>query len=181
MLMEKHISELNLLPLKNLKKLNLDMPNLTEKWLHDHLFGLPVLETLEITSCYMLKRIKLSSCHHHLKSLGLSSFDNIVEVMVDSPILCGLSYYGNTNNISISLNASDLLEVKYLCGSGYCSWNAERIKFLSKMGNLKVFELSIFFHLRYFLICLYILFIKYSAWLLLLLVFFFFSFPTGNL
>ena len=101
MLREKHISELNLLPLKNLKKLNLDMPNLTEKWLHDHLSKLPVLETLEITSCYMLKRIKLSSHHHHLKSLGLSSRDNMVEVMVDSPILCGLSYYGNTSNISI--------------------------------------------------------------------------------
>ena len=120
------------------------MPNLTEKWLHDHFSGLTVLETLEITSCYMLKRLKLSSRHHHLKSLGLSSCDNMVEVMVDSPILCGLSYYGNTSNISISLNASDLLEVKYLCGFGYRSWNAERIKFLSKMGNLKVFELSSF-------------------------------------
>ena len=56
---EKHISELKLLPLKNLKKLCLDMPNLTEKWLHYHLSGLPLLETLELTSCYMLKRIKL--------------------------------------------------------------------------------------------------------------------------
>ena len=32
------------------------------------------------------------------------------------------------SNISISLNASDLLQVKYLCGSSYRSWNVERIK-----------------------------------------------------
>ena len=87
---------------------------------------------------------KTFQSHHHLKSLGLSSCDNMVEAMVDSPILCRLSYYDNTSNISISLNALDLLEVKYLCFSGYCSWNVERIKFLSKMRNLKVFELSSF-------------------------------------
>ena len=112
---EKHISELKLLPLKNLKKLCLDMPNLTEQWLHYHLSGLPLLETLELTSCYMLKRIKRSSHHHLLKSLGLSSCDNLVDVMVDSPILCRLSYY-NTSDVAISilLNASDLLEVKYV-------------------------------------------------------------------
>ena len=92
------------------------MLNLTEKWLHYHLSGLPLLETLELTSCYMLKRIKRSSHHHLLKSLGLTSCDNLVEVMVDSPILCRLSYYGNTSNVAISilLNASDLLEVKYV-------------------------------------------------------------------
>ena len=175
MLTEKHISELNLLPLKNLKKLNLDMPNLTEKWLHDHFSGLTVLETLEITSCYMLKRLKLSSRRHHLKSLGMSSCDNMVEVMVDSPILCGLSYYGNTSNISISLNASDLLEVKCLCGFGYRSWNAERIKFLSKMGNLKVFELSSFSLKGFPYLIIYLIHKAFG------LVFFFFFPSAGNL
>ena len=138
---EGRLSELNLLPLRNLRKLNISTPIVTEKWLDHNLSGLPLLENLELVFCYMLERIKLSS-HHHLKSLGLMRCQNLVEVMIDSSKLCRLSYSGNTA-ISFSLNASGLLDAEYTMWSSYGPWDAAKIEFLSKMGNSKVFKLSI--------------------------------------
>ncbi|KAL4625804.1 hypothetical protein ACB092_05G050900 [Castanea dentata] len=103
--------------LRNLKKLHISTPIVTEKWLDDNLSGLPLLENLELVFCCMLERIKLSS-HHHLKSLGLMRCQNLVEVMIDSSKLCGLSYSGNTA-ISFSLNASGLLDAEYTMSSSY--------------------------------------------------------------
>ena len=68
---------LNLLPFKNLKNLSLNTPNVTEKWLEEHLSRLPPLENLHLLSCSKLERINISS-HHHLKSLKLISCANLV-------------------------------------------------------------------------------------------------------
>lgn len=68
---------LNLLPFKNLKNLSLNTPNVTEKWLEEHLSRLPLLENLHLLSCSKLERINISS-HHHLKSLKLISCANLV-------------------------------------------------------------------------------------------------------
>nr|XP_023912673.1 putative F-box/LRR-repeat protein At3g18150 [Quercus suber] len=106
---------LNLLPFKNLKNLSLNTPNVTEKWLEEHLSGLPLLENLNLFSCSKLKRINLSS-HHHLKSLELIFCANLVELMIDNPKLCRLSYWGKTA-ISFSLNALGLLEAEYMLWS----------------------------------------------------------------
>ena len=67
---------------------------------------------------------------------------NLVEVMIDSSKLCRLSYSGNTA-ISFSLNASGPSDAEYTMWTSYGPWDAEKIEFLSKMRNLKVFKLSI--------------------------------------
>ncbi|XP_050285747.1 uncharacterized protein LOC126725216 isoform X2 [Quercus robur] len=134
---------LNLLPFKNLKNLSLGTPNVTEKWLEEHLSGLPLLENLHLLSCSKLERINISS-HHHLKSLKLVLCANLVELMIDNPKLCRLSYWGKTA-ISFSLNALGLLEAEYTLWPRYGTWDAEKIEFLSKMRNSKVFKLKIFY------------------------------------
>ena len=62
--------------------------------------------------------------------------------MIDSSKLCGLSYSGNTA-ISFSLNASGPLDAEYTMWTSYGPCDDERIEFLSKMRNSKVFKLSI--------------------------------------
>uniref|UniRef100_A0A7N2LR32 F-box domain-containing protein n=1 Tax=Quercus lobata TaxID=97700 RepID=A0A7N2LR32_QUELO len=132
---------LHLLPCKNLKELIIDTPNVTEKWLDEHLSGLPLLENLRLKVCSGLERIKLSS-HHHLKSLELWLCKNLVEVMIDTPKLCRFLYFGETA-ISFSLNASGLLKAEYWLWPPYGTWDAKKIEFLSKMRNSKVFKLNI--------------------------------------
>lgn len=54
---------LHLLRCKNLKELIIDAPNVTEKWLDEHLSGLPLLKNLRLNICARLERIKLSNRH----------------------------------------------------------------------------------------------------------------------
>ena len=137
---QKHLlSELNLLPCKNLRTLYLNTWNITQKWFDDHLSELPLLENFVLSSCYMLERIKISS--HHLKSLELQLCHELVEVMIDAPKLCRLLYTGNAA-ISFSLNAFALLEAEYSMFGPY-GWDDKTIAFLSKMRNSLVFNLRI--------------------------------------
>ena len=145
---------LNLLPFKNLKNLSLNTPNVTEKWLEEHLSGLPLLENLRLLLCSELERINISS-HHHLKSLELILCDNLVELMIDNPKLCRLSYWGKTA-ISFSLNALGLLEAEYTLWPCYGTWDADKIEFLSKMRNSKVFKLKINSYKVFLLLFIYL-------------------------
>lgn len=95
---------------------------MTEKWLDEHLSGLPLLENLRLRVCSGLERIKLSS-RHHLKSLELWLCKNLVEVMIDTPKLCSLLYFGETA-ISFSLNALGLLKAEYWLWPPYGTWDA---------------------------------------------------------
>ncbi|GMY34621.1 F-box/FBD/LRR-repeat protein At3g52680-like isoform X1 [Fagus crenata] len=129
--------EINLVHCKNIKELNL-RAHITDKWLHDHLSELPLIEILSLVVCSKLERIKISS--HHLKSLELLACANLVEVKIDAPNLCRLWYYYKTI-ISFSMNGLALSEAIYHSMSGIVPWNVERIEFLSKLSNSKVLKL----------------------------------------
>jgi hypothetical protein len=129
--------EINLVHCKNIKELNL-RAHITDKWLHDHLSELLLIEILSLVVCSKLERIKISS--HHLKSLELLACANLVEVKIDAPNLCRLWYYYKTI-ISFSMNGLALSEAIYHSMSGIVPWNVERIEFLSKLSNSKVLKL----------------------------------------
>ncbi|KAE8126009.1 hypothetical protein FH972_020765 [Carpinus fangiana] len=67
----------------NLKKLILRLPKLTYKWLHGILSKCPLIESLDLDTCNMLKRIKISS--DHMKSLTIYHCKRLVEVDIVVP------------------------------------------------------------------------------------------------
>lgn len=97
--------EINLVHCKNLNKLKLQAC-ITDDWLNDHLSELPLIETLELTCCSLLKRIEISS--DQLKSLALLACWNLVEVKLDAPKLCRFNHY--TRSV-ISLSSSNALNL----------------------------------------------------------------------
>ena len=100
--------EINLVHCKNLSKLKLQAC-ITDDWLNDHLSELPLIETLELTCCSLLKRIEISS--DELKSLALLACWNLVEVKLDAPKLCRFNHY--TRSV-ISLSSSNALNLSVL-------------------------------------------------------------------
>ena len=103
-------SELNQLPYKNLKELRFRLSEITEKWLFEHLSGLPLLEHLILLGCYDWERIEISS--HRLKILELWHCKSPVEIKIDAPKLYRLSYMGGYIK-SISSNALALSHAIY--------------------------------------------------------------------
>jgi hypothetical protein len=83
----------------NLKELRLNLPNLTDKRLHNILSKCPLIESLGLDTCNMLKRIKISS--DHMKSLTIYHCKRLVEVDIIAPNLHKLSYtYGDVISLS---------------------------------------------------------------------------------
>ena len=103
-------SELNQLPYKNLNELRFWLSEITEKWLFEHLSGLPLLEHLILLGCYDWERIEISS--HRLKILELWHCKSPVEIKIDAPKLYRLSYMGGYIK-SISSNALALSHAIY--------------------------------------------------------------------
>jgi hypothetical protein len=98
--------QINLLSCKNLKKLELcHASNVTDKWLHDVLYKHPLIESLKLHKCDMLRRIKISS--DYMKSLTFFNCHELVEVNIVTPNLHILDYVGNV--ISFSSNTSSTL------------------------------------------------------------------------
>ena len=170
-------SKLDLLPYKNLKDLTLCALNITNKWLHDHLSGLPLLETLRLYRCLEWERIEISS--HHLKILMLHDCKNLVEVKIDTPKLYRFSYGGGYIK-SFSTNALDLNDAIYNLVRDIAfsaPSDVEKIEFLSKLSNSKSLELKIdstkvflvFIYLFLLIICSLIYFMPFSFLFLLFL------------
>ena len=65
------------------------------------------------------------------------------------------SYWGKTA-ISFSLNALGLLEAEYTLWPRYGTWGVEKIEFLSKMRNSKVFKLKINTYKVFLLLFIYL-------------------------
>ncbi|KAE8077062.1 hypothetical protein FH972_015667 [Carpinus fangiana] len=82
--------QINFDPCENLKKLVLHSCCITDKWLHDVLSKLQLIECLDLADCSMLKRIKISS--HRMKSLTFISCSKLVEVDIVTPNLHRLKY-----------------------------------------------------------------------------------------
>nr|POF01669.1 hypothetical protein CFP56_74832 [Quercus suber] len=132
--------EINLVHCKNLKKLKLQAC-ITDDWLNDHLSELPLIETLELACCSLLKRIEISS--DQLKSLALLACWNLVEVKLDAPKLCRFNHYTRSVISLSSSNALNLSVATYGMISRDDPWNVKKIEFLSKLSNSKLLSLSL--------------------------------------
>jgi hypothetical protein len=118
----------------NLKKLELmHLPNLTDEWLHGILSKYPLIESLVLCYCKMLKRIKISS--DHMKHLAIFQCSSLVEVDIVAPNLHKLDYYGDV--ISISSKTLTLSEVSIFLNNGP-PLDAEKIEFLAKLNHPKL-------------------------------------------
>ncbi|KAK7858232.1 putative f-box/lrr-repeat protein [Quercus suber] len=139
---ENEACDINLINCKNLKKLELYTECMTDEWFHYHISQLAHIEKL-IIHCNMLEKIKISS--QSLKALFLLKCDKLVEVKIDTPKLCLLSYCGHSK-ISLSLNASVYLsEACYQMVRPVDHWDVQKIELLSKLSNSKVLYLTGFY------------------------------------
>ncbi|GLT62832.1 hypothetical protein SLA2020_354370 [Shorea laevis] len=125
--------QINLLPCENLNKLELYSATVTDKWLHGVLSKHPLIESLNLNRCDMLKRIKISS--DRMKSLTFFRCSELVEINVVTPNLHRLEYCGYV--ISFSSNISTLSEVK-LEFARPIALNAQKIEFLTKLNHPKL-------------------------------------------
>jgi hypothetical protein len=118
----------------NLTKLILRLPKLTDKWLHGILSRCPLIESLDLHTCNMLKRIKISS--DHMKSLTIYHCKRLVEVDIVAPNLHKLSYeFGDV--ISISSKTLTLSKASLIFKSDNAPLDAEKIEFLAKLNHPK--------------------------------------------
>jgi hypothetical protein len=124
----------------NLKKLVLNSPIVTDKWLHGFLSKHPLIESLELSYFCLLERIKISS--DHMKSLIIGQYSNLVEVNIVTPNLQRLGYWGKV--ISFSSNAFTLSEAS-LKFSINTSLNVETIEFLTNLSHPKLLTWSTFY------------------------------------
>ena len=124
-----------------------------------------------IIHCNMLGKIKISS--QSLKALFLVECDKLVEVKIDTPKLCLLSYCGHSK-ISLSLNASVYLsEASYQMVRPVDHWDVQKIELLSKLSNSKLLYLTGFYVAKVFLlsfIC-FSCFLSFHIFLLIFLIF----------
>ncbi|KAE8126010.1 hypothetical protein FH972_020766 [Carpinus fangiana] len=118
----------------NLKKLELmHLSDLTDEWLHGILSKYPLIESLVLRYCEMLKRIKISS--DHMKHLTIFQCNRLVEVDIVAPNLHKLDYYGDV--ISISSKTLTLSEVSIFFNNDP-PLDAETIEFLAKLNHPKL-------------------------------------------
>ncbi|XP_059454254.1 FBD-associated F-box protein At3g52670-like [Corylus avellana] len=116
----------------NLKKLLVESTIVTDKWLYDVLSKHPLIESLELRDCSMLKMIKISS--DHLKSLTICHCTKLIEVDIITLNLHRLEYCGDV--ISFSSNAWTLSEVR-LDFKNYAPLDVKKIEFLAKLNHPK--------------------------------------------
>ena len=72
--------------------LSIRASSITDKWLHDHLPGLPLLEALQLSQCLECERLTISN--RHFKSLELTDCQHLVELKIDAPKLRKFLYAG---------------------------------------------------------------------------------------
>ncbi|XP_059455182.1 putative F-box/LRR-repeat protein At3g18150 [Corylus avellana] len=88
----------NLLPCENLKNLALYSANVTDKWLHDLLSKNPLIQSLDLNCCKMLKTINISS--DRIQNLTFNRCRALIEVNIATPKLHRLKYFGNRKSFS---------------------------------------------------------------------------------
>ncbi|GLT73526.1 hypothetical protein SLA2020_453770 [Shorea laevis] len=121
-----------LLEAPNLKELVLSSSIVTDKWLHGVLSKHPLIESLDLTNCELLKMIKISS--DRMKSLKIICCKNLVEANIVTPNLHRLKYHGDA--ISFSSNTWTLSEVSLNFVSN-TRLDVEKIEFLAKLSHPK--------------------------------------------
>nr|POE72588.1 f-box/lrr-repeat protein [Quercus suber] len=132
-------SKINLVPCKNLKLLMLGKLHITDSCFNYHISQLPLIEYLSVYWCDKLESIKISS--HRLKTLHILKCDKLVEVEINTPMLCKLSYLGG-NTISFSVTAlAYLSKATYQMLHSDAPWNVKKIELLANLSNSKLLEL----------------------------------------
>lgn len=132
-------SKINLVPCKNLKLLMLGKLHITDSCFNYHISQLPLIEYLSVYWCDKLESIKISS--HCLKTLHILKCDKLVEVEINTPMLCKLSYVGG-NTISFSVTAlAYLSKATYQMLHSDAPWNVKKIELLANLSNSKLLEL----------------------------------------
>jgi len=121
----------------NLKKLVLDSPIVTDKWLHGILSNHLLIESLELHLYCMLERVKISS--NHMKSLTIYQCSHLVGVNIVTPNLHTLDYCGYVT--SLSSKAFTLLKVN-LDFLGITPLDVEKIEFLTRLSHPKLLTWS---------------------------------------
>jgi hypothetical protein len=122
-----------LLSCENLKNLALKSDTVTDKWLHDLLSKSPLIESLDLKCCRMLKTIKISS--DRIQNLTFNHCLELVEVNIDTPKLHRLKYFGD--RISFSSNTSTFSEVS-LYFLRKASMDIKKIEFLANFNHWKL-------------------------------------------
>ncbi|XP_017978316.1 PREDICTED: uncharacterized protein LOC18596092 [Theobroma cacao] len=137
------ICKVNLDACQNLKKLHLRHANLSDQLLQELISKLHLLETLNISYCDRLERVKILS--HKLKSLSIYHCERIADVNIDSPNLCSFSFNGSketTPSISLINNLISQLGVRVYfdlhrdknCGA---EWLLSFRQFLANFGRIE--------------------------------------------
>ncbi|GMY20403.1 putative F-box protein At1g49610 [Fagus crenata] len=137
---QKKQCEINLVSCSNLKMLALSAPSITDKWLHDHLSQLPLIEYLDIHGCHKLERLKISSNSLKTFYMMYSKKDELVEIDIDTPNLRNFAYCGHTVKPFSSTNMA-LSKAIYQMVQPIAPWNVEKIEFLAKLNNSKLLTL----------------------------------------
>ena len=113
---------------------------LTDQWLEVLISKLPLLESLNLKSCYGLKHIKIRN--QHLKDLVIDRMDLLEALNIDTPSLVSFSYVGNPM-IKFSMNSLNLFYVDIRIGGRLekktydIEWYTNLINFLSKLNATK--------------------------------------------
>ncbi|XP_065631077.1 F-box/LRR-repeat protein 25-like [Quercus suber] len=132
-------SKINLVPCKNLKLLKLGKLHITDSCFNYHTSQLPLIEYLSVYWCDKLESIKISS--HRLKTLHILKCNKLVEVEINTPKLCKLTYLGG-NTISFSVTAlAYLSKATYQMLHSNVPWNVKKIELLANLSNSKLLKL----------------------------------------
>ena len=132
-------SKINLLPCKNLKLLKLGKLHITDSCFNYHISQLPLIEYLSVYWCDKLENIKISS--HRLETFHIMKCDKLVEVEINTPKLCKLSYVGG-NTLSFSVTAlAYLSQATYQMLHSDAPWGVKKIQLLANLSNSKSLEL----------------------------------------
>ncbi|XP_060185644.1 uncharacterized protein LOC132615103 [Lycium barbarum] len=129
---------------KALKNLSLANVNVTDECLEDLLFNPPNLKYLNLSACFELQTIKISS--DQLEYLALSSCFNLIDVELDTPNLTRFNYDFLDQLPTLKLmKASVLLEVElYLIPGKRLDnpWYSMLMKFLGNFKQSKAIKLD---------------------------------------
>ena len=95
---------------KDLKELCLDELNITDQLFHLNVSRFPLLESLVVSDCDMLGRIKISA--QRLRDLRISGCQKLLDVEIDAPSLSFFRYFNNGDKMAkiFSKNAPCPLE-----------------------------------------------------------------------
>ncbi|XP_074282027.1 uncharacterized protein LOC141606687 [Silene latifolia] len=129
---------MNIVALKNLRKLEFDFASITDDIVSELACGLVALESLALSQCFNLKCIKISS--NSLKQLRIANELHFIEVTIDAPKLLEFSYNTEVETSLSLVRVPDHCNAQFLpLGSDPLTtvWLVELKKFLEETNFFK--------------------------------------------